>query len=142
MKYLIFMLAVVVSFALTVKSAQARLLPQARTATKTTVKASTGAGINVSPQLRSDRRALNISFGNLKNATSLSYTLIYTANGQQEGAGGTISPSGNSATRELLFGTCSKDVCRYHTNITGMKFEVTYTATSGKKYLKRYRIKV
>lgn len=137
-------------FSLTVKVAAAKLLPQALNRSgsgqaqrgQQTVAKATGLGINVSPRIRADRKAFIVSFSNLQNASSVSYTLVYNANGQQEGAGGTISSSGNSATRELLFGTCSKDVCRYHTNITNARFEVTYTTASGKKYLKRYRIKV
>ena len=122
---------------------EAKLLPQAQGAKQTTtVKSSSGSGINVSPRLRGDRKALNVSFSNLGNASSVSYQLIYETNGQPEGAGGTISSTEASASRELLFGTCSKNVCRYHNNIKNAKFEVTYSTKSGKKYLKRYRIKV
>jgi len=116
-----------------------KLLPQAK---KGAVKTSLGSALAVSPKLRGDRKALNVYFNNLQNTQSVSYTLYYATNGQQEGAGGTISSSNNSATRELLFGTCSKNVCRYHTNITDMKLEITYTTTSGKKFLKRYRVKI
>lgn len=120
-----------------------KILPQAKGSGKQVTSARpTGSGITVSPRLRGDRKGLLVSFGNLQNAGSVSYQLIYNTSGQQEGAGGSIASSGNAASRELLFGTCSKDVCRYHINITNMRFEVTYTATSGKKYLKRYRIKV
>lgn len=124
------------------QGAEAKLLPQARGKTVSAPIKSSGSGISISPRLRSDRKALTISFGNLQNATSVSYTLTYQTNGQQEGAGGTISSAGSSATRELLFGTCSKNVCRYHTNITNAKLEVRYTLVNGKTYLKRYRIRI
>lgn len=131
-------------FLLTVQGVDAaKLLPQARKGiTTTSQKVGASSALTVSPKLRGDRKALNVYFNNLQAARSVSYTLYYATNGQQEGAGGTISTSGNSANRELLFGTCSKNVCRYHANITNMKLEVTYTTSSGKKFLKRYRIKI
>jgi len=116
-----------------------KILPQSKSS-KTTV--SSGTGISVTPKIRSDRQALLIYFGNLQNANSVSYMLIYQTNGQQEGAGGSVTASeGNTTSRELLFGTCSKNVCRYHQNITNMKFEVTAELKSGKKLIKRYKIK-
>jgi hypothetical protein len=116
-----------------------KILPQSKSS-KITV--SSGTGISVTPRLRSDRQALLIYFGNLQNANSVSYMLIYQTNGQQEGAGGSVRVSeGNTTSRELLFGTCSKNVCRYHQNITNMKLEVTAELKSGKKLIKRYKIK-
>ncbi|GEM_PF-833684 len=129
-------------FLISAATTEAKLLPQAKGKTVSTSTKSSGSGISISPRVRSDRKALTISFGNLQNATSVSYTLTYQTNGQQEGAGGTISSAGSSATRELLFGTCSKNVCRYHTNITNAKLEVRYSSTNGKTYLKRYKIKI
>lgn len=124
-------------------TAEAKTLPQAKAGKQTSISKRTGSGINVSPRLRADRKALLTYFSNLQNAKSVSYTLTYTTNGQAEGAGGSLTlDGGTTATRELLFGTCSKNVCRYHTNISNMKLEVGYTSTSGKKYLKRYRIKI
>lgn len=101
------------------------------------------SGISVSPRLRADRKALNVYFSGLSRANSVSYTLIYTTNGKDEGVGGSIDSSvGDAATRELFFGTCSSGVCRNHTNITNMRLEVTSDLTNGKKTLKRFRIKV
>ena len=125
-------------------TAEAKTLPQAKNSKQTGVVTKTsGSGIGISPRLRADRKALLAYFSNLQNAKSVSYQLAYTTNGQEEGAGGSLTlDGGTTATRELLFGTCSKNVCRYHTNITNMRFEVNYTLTNGKKYLKRYRIRV
>lgn len=123
-------------------TASAKVLPQSRTQ-KTAGRVSTGPSISISPRLRADRSGLLVSFGNLQNASSVSYILTYTQNGQQEGAGGSVNPSeGNSATRELLFGTCSSGVCRLHSGIGNMRFEVTTELKSGKKVIKRYRIRV
>ncbi len=122
--------------------AQAKVLPQAAKSGAKTV-AVKSAGIGVSPKLRSDRRAVVVYFSNLQNAKAVSYSLTYTTSVQEEGAMGAINLTGaQTASQELLFGTCSKGVCRYHTGIKNAKLEVSYTSTSGKKYLKRFRIKV
>ena len=142
MKVYILFLALLFTFFLLPKNTEAKVLPQAKKATRTAVKSS-GTTIGVSPKLRSDKKALIINFSNLQNASSVSYLLTYKQGGQQEGAGGTLNLSGGSTqSAELLFGTCSKNVCRYHTNITDARLEVSYTNKSGKKYLKRYKIKI
>lgn len=122
----------------------AKVLPQSKKApAQSSAKKSTGSSIGIYPRLRGDRKALLVTFSNLQNANSVSYMLLYRTNGNEEGAGGSVRPSdGNTANRELLFGTCSKNVCRYHTNITNMRFEVTAELKSGKKIIKRYKIKV
>ncbi len=143
---IISVLIVVLFFvSLTPDTSYAKTLPQAKTAGKVAVKqsVSTGGGISVTPRLRRDRKALFVYFGNLQNATSVSYALIYQTNGREEGAGGSVrSNEGNSVTRELLFGTCSKKVCTYHSGITNMRLEVASELKSGKKSLKRYKIKI
>lgn len=140
MKKLLFITALIFLFSFYTEAVHAgKILPQSKSS-KITV--SSGTGISVTPRLRSDRQALLIYFGNLQNANSVSYMLIYQTNGQQEGAGGSVRVSeGNTTSRELLFGTCSKNVCRYHQNITNMKLEVTAELKSGKKLIKRYKIK-
>lgn len=126
------------------KPAAAKVLPQARgISPATAVKSGPVTGISVSPRLRGDRLALIVNYGNLQNAINVSYILTYKTSTQDEGAMGTL-PLGSSstATSELLFGTCSKNVCRYHTGIRDAKLEITYTTKAGKKYLKRYKIRV
>ncbi len=125
-----------------VQPAQAKLLPRFQN-TKSISKKTASSGIAISPKLRSDRKALSIYFNNLKGARNLTYTLIYQTNGKDEGVSGSIdSSSGNSASRELLFGTCSSGVCRYHPRIANMRLEVVTELLSGKKTLRRFRIKV
>lgn len=124
---------------------QAKVLPQALKggSKAVTAKSSVSTGINVTPRLRSDRRALIVYFSNLQNAKSISYTLTYNTNTQQEGAIGSINLTGASNTsQELLFGTCSKQVCRYHSGVNNARLEVSYTSKTGKKYLRKYKIKV
>src|SRR3990167_11016406 len=117
---------------LLVLSAEAKVLPQARGSTQKST------AISVYPKLRVDRRALIINFSNLQNVLAMSYSLTYKTSTQDEGAIGSLPLGGPStATSELLFGTCSKNVCKYHTGIKDAKLEVSYTSKSGKKYLKR-----
>lgn len=124
-----------------------RLLPQAESS-KTVTKSNTTPsvqtkGVGVSVKFRSDRRALVATFSNLSVAKSVSYQLTYKTGKVNEGAGGSLSSlSQDPAVRELLFGTCSKGVCTYHTGIKNAKFVVTTTLKSGKKVVKTFRIKV
>lgn len=137
MRILTALLAVFLLLLLAPQALGKKVLPHKRGGQKAS------AGVSVSAKLRSDRRALVVSFANIQTAQSVSYTLLYKTNGQDEGAVGSVSPSeGNRATRELLFGTCSKNVCRYHPNITNAKFEVVAKLKSGKTQTRRYRIRI
>lgn len=142
-KITVFIVSIFFLFLFT-ETVQAKVLPQSAKQTKVTVgKGTLGAGISVSPRLRADRKALNVRFSNLQNATSVSYQLIYKTSTQDEGAMGGLNLKGSSSQSvELLFGTCSKNVCRYHTGIHDARLEVSYTSKSGKKYLKKYKIKI
>lgn len=136
-----------ISFALIfVKDLEAKVLPQSKSSgsSSSSVSKSNSTTIGIAPKLRADRKALVISFSNLQNATAVSYLLTYMqGSGQQEGAGGALNLTGSSSqSAELLFGTCSKNVCRYHTGIRDARLEVTYTLKNGKKYIKKYKIKV
>lgn len=145
MKKFSILITVVFSLFIFTKNVDAKVLPQAvKSPSKTvTTKNVAGAGINVSPRLRGDRGALIIYFSNLQNAKSVSYALTYSTSTQPEGAIGSLNLKGSSnASQELLFGTCSKNVCRYHTGINNMRLEISYTTQANKKYLKRYKIKV
>lgn len=141
-----FFIVCIFIFAISGSLANAKLLPQAKSSASTakTKVVSSGKSISVSPRLRKDKKALIVSFGNLGFAKSVEYSLIYRTQDHEEGAGGSINMQAESggATRELLFGTCSKTVCRYHTNISNMRLEIISELKSGKKTLKRYRIKV
>ena len=122
---------------------QAKVLPQAQKAKKSTTKFSTSSTIGVFPKLRADRKALIVNYSNLQNATQVSYLLTYKTAVQEEGAMGGLNLTGVSqSSSELLFGTCSKNICRYHTSIKNARLEVSYSSKSGKKYLKKFRIKV
>ncbi len=143
MRKILVFIFIVFSLTFVPKNIFAKVLPQAAKLGKTTVAKTAGSGINVAVNLRSDRRAVNVNFSNLQNAKSVSYALTYQTSDQEEGAMGAINyGSSSTAFQELLLGTCSKGVCRYHTGVKNVKLEVTYTTKEGKKYIKKYRIKV
>lgn len=121
----------------------AKVLPRFATKSNSNAKAvKASTSISVSPKLRSDRKALTVYFSNLQAARQVTYTLMYQTNGKEEGVSGSISGSVGNTSRELLFGTCSSGVCRYHTGITNMRLEILTELTSGKKTLKKYKIKL
>lgn len=106
------------------------------------VTRSAGNRLIITPRLRKDRQALIVSFSNLKAVSDFTYELEYESEGIAQGVAGTITPSGETSTsRELLFGTCSKNVCRYHKKIKNMKLTVTSTLTGGTRVRKTFKIK-
>lgn len=138
-----FSLLLVIAFSVFITpSVEAKTLPQAKKAITTVTKKATGTTVGISARLRRDRKAITVSFSNTQNANSISYILIYQTNGKEEGAGGSVKPTEGYATRELLFGTCSSGICRYHPSITNARLEITTELKSGKKTLRRYRIRV
>lgn len=135
---------ILISILFFVPAVEAKVLPQAgKGAPAQAVGRSSGSTIGVSVKMRADRRAINVYFSNLQNASSVSYQLIYSHDGQQEGAMGGINLGGQTSDKaELLFATCSNNVCRYHSNVKDARLEVSYTSKNGKKYLKKYKIRV
>lgn len=102
-------------------------------------------GVASSVKFRADRKAIVLTLSDLDKASQVSYTLTYTGSGVPQGVSGSIKPSGESSvSRELVFGTCSAGVCRYHTGIYNARLVITTYLKSGsyKKVHKAYRIKV
>jgi len=84
-----------------------------------------------------------ITFLNLGSVSKISYTLSYTANGIDQGAMGSLIPSGsNTDMRDLYFGTCSHGVCTPHRGIQKAVLLVETKLTSGRTNTKRYRIRI
>lgn len=96
-----------------------------------------------SARFRGDRKAVILTIQNLSKLKNADYTLLYTANNIDQGVQGSVIPQGDEIiNRELLFGTCSKNVCTYHTNIKNMILTVNAQTKDGKTFVKRYKIKV
>ncbi len=106
------------------------------------VRSSAYGGASSSVKFRGDRKALILTLSNMSGISSVSYQLTYSTNGVSQGVMGKIDPSIEpTATRELLFGTCSHGVCTYHTNITNAKLKISSLLTSGVTVVKPYRIR-
>lgn len=81
---------------------------------------------------RSDGRAVFLEVTKLTGINTVSYEMIYQTKTQQEGTLGTpitIKPSETSIRRELLFGTCSKNVCRYHEGVESGSISIKFGKT-------------
>lgn len=144
MKRLILKIALLFSLSLLISQVvdAAGVLPRFRRSGGTAAKG-TYSGVLASPRLRSDRKALLVTFNNLQKVKNVTYTLMYQTDGKDEGVSGSIdSSAGNSLSRELLFGTCSSGVCRYHANISNMKLEILTELPSGKRLIKRFRVRI
>lgn len=108
---------------------------------RVTISATNTVGTSV--RLHPDRRAVIVSFSHLDLANSVTYVLTYLAGGKSEGSQGMIRPAGEIATsREILFGTCSTNVCTYHSSITNARLTITIALKSGKTLRRSYRIKI
>lgn len=86
--------------------------------------------------------SIMLSFLNLSGVSKVTYELSYTANGIPQGAMGSVIPNGNTDSRDLYFGTCSKGVCTPHTNITHASLLIRTMLKSGNINTKRYAIKL
>ncbi len=121
----------------------ARVLPRYKTKGTVSRKRVYYSGVSIRPKLRNDHQAIILRLRNLNKAVNVSYSLIYQTNGKQEGVFGMVDSSqGNNLSRELLFGTCSSGVCRYHSGITKMILKITTQLSSGKKIIRRYQIRL
>lgn len=103
-------------------------------------KAATGVSFS-SAKLSRGTNSVVLSFKNLDRASKVSYLLSYNANGIDQGAAGSITPSGTSDSRDLYFGTCSKGVCTPHGTIKNASLVVTTSLKTGGTNTKRYTIK-
>ncbi|MCX6816810.1 MAG: hypothetical protein NTZ93_03020 [Candidatus Beckwithbacteria bacterium] len=92
-------------------------------------------------KLRADRQALLLVLDDMTKATSVTYNLTYVADNVSQGVQGTYAATQGNTQKELVFGTCSKDVCTYHKNITDMILEVKTALKSGKTLVQKYQIK-
>lgn len=118
-----------------------KLLPFLRKATGVTT--STSSGVTSSVKFRGDRLGIIITLGSLQAAYKVDYFLSYQTKGITQGASGSITDTSiGSATRDIIFGSCSKGACRYDSGISNAKFVITLYLNSGRKIVRSYRLKV
>lgn len=120
-------------------SSEALHVSAASSKSKTVKRASIEAIVQT--KVNKNKTAVSVYFGNLQKTSSIQYSLSYVTNGKAEGAGGQISTAGRySMSRNLLFGTCSAGVCRYHKKIKNAKLTVSVVYRDGKTKTRTYRI--
>lgn len=100
------------------------------------------SGPQTTLKLRGDHQALLLTLTNLSSAQSINYLLTYQAGGVGQGAEGSHDPAAGNAQKELLFGTCSANVCTYHQNISDMLFQTTIGLQDGRTLTRKYKIKI
>ncbi|MFC1790356.1 hypothetical protein ACFLZP_02635 [Patescibacteria group bacterium] len=114
----------------------------ARSQSSGSTTSSSTRGVKTSVKFRPDRLGLLVNFGSFGNVVSVTYTLSYTSNGVSQGAMGVVKPESAGSQREILFGTCSSGVCRWHDNVRNARLVIDSKLSSGKIIRKPYRIKV
>lgn len=137
MKVLIILLLAVSLFAFPIEAAK----PRVRTSgTKSSGTVATGYS---KAKLSRSTNSVVVTFMNLGNVSRISYTLSYTANGIEQGAVGSLVPSGTGTeSRDLYFGTCSHGVCTPHRGIRNAMLLVETQLKNGRTHVKRYRIRI
>lgn len=97
--------------------------------------------ITLSP--RSDGHELKLSVSNFGSIPSLEYKLEYLAGDMERGVGPSkITLKGEkSLTRDLLLGSCSKNVCKYDENVIGGKITIILRGDKPQKYTLSFVLK-
>lgn len=82
---------------------------------------------------RADGKELTLEIAKIKNADSIDYELVYLAEGDlSRGVIGSIIYRGEaSVSRELLLGSCSKNVCKYDEGVEGGTLTLKFRSEEG-----------
>ncbi|PJE67261.1 hypothetical protein COU95_03470 [Candidatus Shapirobacteria bacterium CG10_big_fil_rev_8_21_14_0_10_40_9] len=91
---------------------------------------------------RSDGHELKLEIENLKDVQTVEYELVYFAGDVSRGVIGSVDlKSENSLSRDLLLGTCSKNVCKYDEGVTEGTLTLRFRGVSGaQKYEVAFRL--
>ena len=104
---------------------------------------SAGAAVGYSKaRLSRGTNSVVITFINLSKVAKVTYTLSYTANGIEQGAVGSLTPTSDTDSRDVYFGTCSHGVCTPHRGIQNAVLLVETQLKNGRTNVKRYRIRI
>ncbi|MDP2860873.1 MAG: hypothetical protein Q8N98_04135 [bacterium] len=85
---------------------------------------------------RNDGRAVNLELENITDMKGADYELIYLTNGLERGVIGHFDiekelVKSGKIFRELLLGSCSRNVCKYDENVEGGNLTLRYTNSDG-----------
>lgn len=104
-------------------------------------KASKSSAVSVSAKLTGWKQYLNVSFKGVAGTNGITYELIYSSNGVDQGAGGRVNPTDGNVSKSLFLGTCSHGACVAHRNISNVRLAVTHQTLAGQNVTKNYRVK-
>lgn len=91
-------------------------------------------GVDVSLVARPDKRAVTLKVSRISaETTSVEYELAYdTGSGLPRGVLGKVDLKGaDSLSREILLGSCSKNVCVYDEGVTKISLTLKFNKSSG-----------
>lgn len=91
-------------------------------------------GVEVSLVARSDKRAVTLKISKIQSETvSVEYELSYeTGSGLPRGVLGKVDLKGaDSLSREILLGSCSKNVCVYDEGVKKISLTLKFNKSSG-----------
>ncbi len=97
--------------------------------------------LSISAKLTGWKQYLNVSFKGVANTKGITYELIYTSNGIDQGAMGRVEVAEGNVTRSMFLGTCSYRVCTAHKNVSNVRLSVTYELANGQSVTKKYKVK-
>lgn len=81
---------------------------------------------------RTDGRELTLEISRVKNAQTIEYELVYLSAGLSRGVIGSIDVNGDTAiSRELLLGSCSRNVCKYDEDVTEGTLTLRFRGSDG-----------
>ncbi|MFZ5366451.1 MAG: hypothetical protein ACOZBZ_04170 [Patescibacteria group bacterium] len=81
---------------------------------------------------RTDGHELKLEIENLKNVQTVDYELVYLAGDVSRGVIGSVDLEGeNSLSRDLLLGSCSKNVCKYDEGVSEGTLTLRFRGLAG-----------
>ena len=103
------------------------------------------SSVKVDLVARDDKKAVNLKISSIPKGTeSIEYELSYdTSAGLPKGALGTIRLKDNesSVEREILLGTCSRNVCKYDEGVTKISLVLRFNHPKGSsQFQKEYEL--
>jgi hypothetical protein len=82
---------------------------------------------------RADGKEFKMTISRIQNAKTIEYEMVYLASGLSRGVVGSVKPKAGESrvTRDLLLGTCSRDVCKYDEGVTEGTLTLRFRSAEG-----------
>lgn len=91
---------------------------------------------------RADGKEFTLEISRIKNAKTIEYELVYLAKGLSRGVVGSINLQGETEiSRDLLLGTCSRNVCKYDEGVEEGTLTLRFRGADGvRKFISDFRL--